>query len=130
MRSLEELTGAIVDTAVRLHTRLGPGLLESVYEVVMWRALHRRGFTVERQVLVSFEFDGIHFKNGLRVDLLVEKRVVVELKSAECISRVHMKQVLTYLKLMDLRVGLVLNFGAPTMKEGIRRVVNGYVPPP
>jgi GxxExxY protein len=129
MPSLQERTAEIIDTAVRLHARLGPGLLESVYETVLMRSLQQRGLEVARQVQVSFEFDGMLFRNGLRIDLLIDQAIIIEIKSTETLSRVHMKQLLTYLKLMNLRVGLVLNFGAPTMKEGIRRVVNGYVPP-
>lgn len=128
MRDIDETTGEIVDASFRIHTRLGPGLLESVYEAVLARSLEQRGLSVERQKAVALEFDGLTFDEGFRVDLLVDGRVVVELKSVEKLAPVHSKQVLTYLRLMDLRVGLLVNFGAPTLKEGIRRIVNAYVP--
>ena len=128
MRDVNEITAEIVDAAYGIHTRIGPGLLESVYETLLARVLEQRGLRVERQRAVSFEYDGIRFDEGFRVDLLVDGRVVVELKSVERLAPVHPKQLLTYLRLLDLRVGLLLNFGAPTMKEGIRRVVNDYRP--
>lgn len=128
MRDMDEITGVIVDAAFKLHTGLGPGLLESVYEMVLARELERRGLKVERQKPVSFEFDGMRFDEGFRVDLLVEDCVVVELKSVEKLAPVHPKQLLTYLRLMNLPVGLLLNFGAGTLKEGIDRVVNNYKP--
>ena len=128
MRDANVITGEIVDAAYGIHTRLGPGLLESVYETLLENALTQRGFTVARQVPVPFEFDGLRFDEGFRVDLLVEDRVVVELKSVERAAPVHSKQLLTYLRLLNLRVGLLINFGAPTLKEGVRRVVNAYVP--
>jgi len=121
---LDEITGAIVDASIKLHKALGPGLLESVYEAVLARDLARRGFNVQRQHVVAFDYDGLHFDEGLRVDLLVEGRVVVELKSVEKLAPVHKKQVLTYLRLMDLEVGLLINFGAATLKEGLHRIVN------
>jgi iron complex transport system substrate-binding protein len=123
----EEVSAIVVDTAYHLHRRLGPGLLESVYESLLASVLERRGLRVGRQVLVEFDFDGIHFAEGLRVDLLVEGVLVVELKSVERSSPVHAKQVLTYLRLLNLPVGLLINFGAPTFREGVRRVVNGPV---
>jgi iron complex transport system substrate-binding protein len=128
MRDIDEITGEVVDAAYRIHTRLGCGLLESVYEAVLAKALEQRGFSVERQKPISIEFDGLRFDEGFRLDLLVDGRVVVELKSIEKLAAVHAKQVLTYLRLMDLRVGLLINFGAPTLKEGLRRIVNAYVP--
>jgi len=128
MKELDEITGGILDAGVKIHTALGPGLLESVYEVVLARALEKRGFGVERQKPVKFKYDGILFEEGFRIDLLVESRVVVELKSVEKLGPVHSKQLLTYLRLMHLQVGLLLNFGAPTLKEGIHRVVNKLSP--
>ena len=109
----------------KLHAALGPGLLESVCEAVLCRDLQRRGLLVERQKLVSFEYDGMRFDDGLRIDLLVDARVVVEIKSVEKPAAVHGKQVLTYLRLLKLPVGLLINFGAPTLKEGLQRIVNG-----
>lgn len=124
MRELDEITGIIVDEALRLHRGLGPGLFESVYEAVLARALRRRGLVVERQVTIRFEYEGMEFDEGFRADLLVDHRVVVELKSVSQLSPVHTGQLLTYLRLMRLEVGLLLNFGAGTLKEGLRRVVN------
>jgi GxxExxY protein len=128
MRDIDDITGEIVDAAFKLHTRLGPGLLESVYEMVLAKELERRGLKVERQKPVSFEFDGLRFEEGFRVDLLVEGIVVVELKSVEKSAPVHGKQVLTYLRLLNLPVGLLINFGAATLKEGLQRIVNNYQP--
>ncbi len=124
VKELDDVTGAIVDAALKIHMDLGPGLLESVYEVVLARALQKRGFCVERQKVIRFEYDGMVFEEGFRTDLLVEDRVVVEIKSAERLAPVHAKQVLTYLRLMNLPVGLLVNFGAATLKEGLQRIVN------
>jgi GxxExxY protein len=138
MRELDEITGEIIDAALEIHRSLGPGLLESVYEAVLSRDLERRGLHVERQKPISFEYEGMFFNEGFRIDLLVETRVVVELKSVEKPAPVHSKQLLTYLRLLKLQVGLLLNFGAPTLrfgaptlrfgaptlKEGLHRVVN------
>lgn len=126
MLEIDDITGEIVDAAFHLHKGLGSGLLESVYEAVLARDLERRGLHVERQKAVSFEYEGMHFNDGLRVDLLVEARVVVELKSVEKLTPVHSKQLLTYLRLLKLPVGLLVNFGAATMKEGLHRVVSNY----
>ncbi len=127
-KALDDITGAIVDAAFKLHTGLGPGLLESVYEAVLARDLERRGLHVERQKPVSFDYDGLHFSDGLRVDRMVDSRVVVEIKSIERLLPVHSKQVLTYLRLLSLPVGLLINFGAPTLKDGLQRIVNGLMP--
>jgi GxxExxY protein len=128
MKELDDITGEIVDAAIKLHQGLGPGLLESVYEAVLARALEKRGLRVERQKPVAFEYDGMRFEEGFRVDLFVEGRVVVELKSVEQLARVHSKQLLTYLRLLNLPVGLLINFGAPTLREGLHRVVNNLPP--
>jgi iron complex transport system substrate-binding protein len=127
---LDDITGAIVDTSLKIHQNmaLAPGLLESVYAAVLARALVRQGFKVERQKMVRFEYDGMIFEEGLRVDLLVDDRVVVELKSVEKLAPVHGKQVLTYLRLLNLPVGLLINFGAATLKEGLQRIVNNLEP--
>lgn len=128
MKELDDITGAIVDAALKIHLEIGPGLLESVYEAVLARALERRGFHVERQKAIRFEYDGMVFEEGFRSDLLVENRVVVELKSVEKLAPVHSKQLLTYLRLMNLPVGLLINFGAATLKEGLHRIVNNLQP--
>ena len=124
MKELDDITGAVVDAAVKIHKELGPGLLESVYEAVLARALERRGLQVERQKVIRFEYDGMVFDEGFRTDLLVEGRVIVELKSVEKLAPVHSKQLLNYLRLMNLPVGLLINFGSATLKEGLHRIVN------
>ncbi len=128
MKDIDEITGSIVDAAYKVHTGLGPGLLESVYEAVLARELEKRGLIVERQKVIFFEYDGMRFDEGLKVDLLVEGMVVVELKSVEKFAPVHAKQVLTYLRLLHLPVGLLINFGTLTLKEGLKRIVNHYQP--
>lgn len=125
---LDTITGMVIDESIRIHRELGPGLLESVYEVVLTRALQRRGLQVERQKVVRFQYDGMVFDEGLKVDLLVEGCVVVELKSVERLAPVHAKQTLTYIRLMNLRVGLLINFGGETLKEGLKRIVNQLAP--
>ncbi len=124
MKELDDITGEIIDAAIKVHKGLGPGLLESVYESVLVKVLERRGLKIERQKPVSFEFEGIQFDEGFRVDMLVDDKVVVELKSVENLAPVHSKQLLTYLRLINLPVGLLLNFGAATLKEGLHRIVN------
>ena len=120
-----ELGTIIVDEAVRIHKALGPGLLEIVYEAVLARRLEKRGLIVERQKPVSIEFEGEHFDEGFRADLIVNGSVIIELKSVEKVSPVHKKQLLTYLRLTDLKVGYLLNFGDVLMKDGIRLIING-----
>ncbi len=124
MTDINSISGAIVDAAFHIHRTLGPGLLESVYEVVLAHELEKRGLRIERQKPVPVEFEGIRFEEGFRADLIVEDCVIVELKSVEELSRVHSKQLLTYLRLLDYRLGLLINFGAPVIKDGIRRIVN------
>ena len=125
---LDDITAAIVDASMQIHKELWPGLLESVYEAVLARALERRGLQVERQKTIRFEYDGMVFDEGFRLDLLVSQKVIVELKSVENLAPVHGKQLLTYLRLMNLTVGLLINFGAATLKAGLRRVVNNLDP--
>ncbi|MBL9166590.1 MAG: GxxExxY protein [Verrucomicrobiales bacterium] len=124
MLELDSITGIIVNSAVKIHRDLGPGLMESVYELVLARDLDKCGLQVERQKLVQFEYDGLIIHDGFKVDLLVESRVPLELKSLETLAPVHFKQILTYLRLLKQPVGLLMNFGAVTMKEGLHRVVN------
>lgn len=126
--TVDEITGVIIEESNKLHKRLGPGLLESVYEALLAKALERRGLFVERQKLIRFEYDGIVFDNGLRVDLFVERKVVVELKAVEQTAPKHAMKVLTYIRLLGLQVGLLINFGCETLKEGLRRIVNDYRP--
>lgn len=117
----------IVEEAIRLHKELGPGLLESVYEVLLAHRLQQRGLQVRRQVPVSIVFEGHVFEEGFRADLIVEDKVIVELKSVEQVHPAHKKQVLTYLRLTGLKLGYLLNFGAAYMKDGIFRVINGRI---
>jgi GxxExxY protein len=124
MKNLNDISGEIVDTAFHLHAKLGPGLLESVYESILAYELQKRGFSLERQVPVPIIYDSLRFEEGFRADLIVEKSVVIELKSLEEFAPVHGKQVLTYLKLLDYRLGLLINFGAPLLKDGIKRIAN------
>ena len=121
-----EITGDILDSAIKLHRRFGPGMLESIYEQLLEAELIRRGHKVERQKSVSFEYNGLLLENAFRVDLLVDDKIVVELKSAEQTKPVFMKQVKTYLVAINLQVGVVVNFGMNTLKEGYARVVNGF----
>ncbi len=114
-----------VDAAVKVHRELGPGLMETVYEVVLARELEKRGLRVERQVPVPIVYGGMRFEEGFRADLIVEGKVILELKSVEQLSKVHAKQLFTYLKLRGLKLGFLLNFGANLMKDGIERIVNG-----
>jgi GxxExxY protein len=125
MRELDDITGSIVDASLRIHRDLGPGLLESVYEAVLARALDQRGFQVKRQQAIRSEYEGMVFEEGFRTDLMVDDRVVVEIKSVERLAPVHSKQLLTYLKLTNTPVGLLINFGAATLREGLHRIVNG-----
>jgi iron complex transport system substrate-binding protein len=124
--NVNEITANVIDRSIKIHQDLGPGLLESVYESILEKELKRNGFFVERQKPISFSYDGLEFDDGFRIDLLVERTVILELKSVETILPVHAKQLLTYLKLTNLQVGLLLNFGAPVMKNGIQRIVNNY----
>ena len=115
----------IVDAALAVHKALGPGLLESVYETALFHELRKRGLKSERQVPVTFVYDGQRYDEGFRIDLLVADCVVVELKSVEQVHPVHKKQLLTYLRLSGNRLGLLINFNTALMKEGITRIVNG-----
>lgn len=128
MHHLDDITGTVIDSAMKIHRELGPGLLESVYELVLTHELERRGFRVQRQRAVRIEYDGILFEEGFRADLVVEARVVIEIKSVELLAPVHFKQLVTYLRLMGLEVGLLINFGNATLKEGLHRLVNGLSP--
>ena len=114
----------VVDAAIAVHRELGPGLLEIVYEVVLLDELRKRGFSAERQVSVPIVCRGVRFDEGFRADIIVENRVILELKSVETISHAHKKQLLPYLKLADMKLGYLLNFGQAMMKNGITRTVN------
>jgi len=120
-----EISGEILDASIKIHQKLGPGLLESVYEGVLAFELERRGLRVLRQVPVAVEYETLLFENAFRIDLLVNEKVVVEVKAVEELAPVHKRQLLTYVRLRNLRLGLLINFGAATLKEGFVRVANG-----
>ena len=120
-----EIGTIIVDAAIAIHRELGPGLLESVYEIVLAYELSQRGIRVSRQLPISIRYKDMTFAEAFRADLVVEERVIVELKSVEQVSEAHKKQVQTYLRLTGCKLGFLLNFGEALMKRGITRVVNG-----
>jgi len=122
-----EIGAIIVDHAVKLHQTLGPGLLESVYETILTRKLEQAGLTVKRQVAVPIVFEEMRFDEGFRADLIVNDKVIIELKSVEKVIPAHKKQLLTYLKLTGLKLGYLLNFGEELMKQGITRTINGIL---
>ncbi len=124
-RDAEELSAIVVDCGYKLHIEAGPGLLETVYEVVLAKMLADQGLVVKRQVPVPIKLMGMTFEEGFRADIIVEDRLLIELKSVENLLPVHSKQVLTYLRLQKLPLGLLINFGAPTFKDGCKRIVNG-----
>lgn len=126
MKDLEELAKKAVDCGFRIHKELGPGLLQSVYEAILANSLIRAGLLVERQKPLPISFDGIDISEGYRVDLLIEGKLIVEIKSVERLVPVHGKQLLTYLRLAQQPLGLLMNFGGETFKEGVRRVANNY----
>lgn len=119
-----EIAKIVVDAAFHIHKRLGPGLLESVYEIVLAYELKKRGLKVQRQQPVPIIYDDITIDEGFRADLIVENKVIVELKSVESVIPVHKKQLLTHLRLLDKRLGLLINFGAEFIRDGISRIVN------
>jgi GxxExxY protein len=120
-----ELATLILDKAFYIHRELGPGLLESIYERVFIHELKKSGLEVENQVSLPLQWDGIIFEKGFRADLIVEKKVIIEIKSVQLIAPVHLKQLLTYLRLTNLKLGLLINFNEALLKYGIKRVVNG-----
>jgi GxxExxY protein len=122
-----EIGKIIVDTAISVHKELGPGLLESVYEVILTYELEKSGLSVKRQLPVPIKYKGIKFDEGFRSDIVVENKVIIELKSVETISKAHKKQVLTYLRLTGHKLGYLLNFGEALMKDGISRIINGDI---
>ncbi|MFC2083232.1 GxxExxY protein [Candidatus Bipolaricaulota bacterium] len=120
-----EIGTAVVTAAIHVHRELGPGLLESVYEVALEHELRRSHFSVKRQVSIPIQYQGISFDEGFRADLVIEDKVILELKSVEAVSGARKKQIQTYLRLTGMKLGYLLNFGAALMKEGITRCVNG-----
>jgi GxxExxY protein len=125
MTKENQIARSILDSAFRIHKSLGPGLFESVCEKVLAYELEKHGHVVESQKPIPIEYDGQIFDEGFRADLMVDNSVIVELKSVEAVSPVHKKQLLTYLRLADKRLGLLINFGSALLKEGIFRVANG-----
>jgi len=119
-----EIGRSIIDSAIMVHRETGPGLLETVYEVTLAHELRQRGFHVERQVVIPIEYRGFKFEEGFRADLIVEGKVIIELKCVERLNTAHKKQLLTYLKLTNTRLGYLLNFSEALMKDGITRTVN------
>ena len=122
----EELARTAVDCGFRLHKELGPGLLESVYETILTAMLAEAGLHVDRQKPISIEYEGVILQDAFRADLIVEKSLIIEIKSVEQLAPVHGKQLLTYLRLLKQPLGLLLNFGAATFRDGVKRVVNGH----
>lgn len=121
---LEQIATDVVDASMKLHMALGPGLLESVYTVILQKKLQERGYQVEREVPIPVEYEGLQFELGFRADLIINGCFIVELKSVEKLTPVHAKQLLTYLKVTDTRLGLLINFGEALLKDGIKRIVN------
>ena len=128
MKDLESISGEVIRVAIDLHRDLGPGLLESVYEMILASKLARLGYAVERQRPIDIKYEDVEFNAAFRVDLLIDDLLVVEIKSVERLHAAHAKQLHTYLRLMGLPAGLLINFAGETLKEGLKRVVNNYVP--
>ena len=125
-KNKEEVARDIVDCAFHLHRDLGPGLLETVYESVLAKLIQERSYEVERQKPIPISYAGFKFEEGFRADLIVEGLVLVELKSVENLNTVHAKQVLTYIRLLNIPIGLLINFGAANFKDGIKRIIQGH----
>lgn len=123
---INQITGQIIDAAIKVHTILGPGLLESAYEVCLAHELRQRGLNVQTQVILPIEYEGLQLDAGYRIDLLVEDTVIVELKAVEKMLPLYEAQLLSYLRLRDLEVGLLINFNVVKLKNGLKRLVNDY----
>jgi GxxExxY protein len=123
---IEELARVAIDCGLVVHKRLGPGLLETAYEKILAHKMSVRGLSVKTQVLMPIEIDGVIIDQGFRADILVEDKLLIEVKSVERLAPVHSRQVLTYLRFMDLPLGLVMNFSGMTFREGLKRVVNNH----
>jgi len=124
--NLKELTESVIACAMEVHRSLGPGLLESAYEHCLCHEMKIRGLPFERQVALPVKYKGVSLDCGYRIDILVDKRLILEIKTVDAILKIHVAQLLTYLKMLDLRVGLLLNFNVDLLKNGIKRVVNNY----
>ncbi|SOB87080.1 GxxExxY protein [Sphingomonas guangdongensis] len=127
MVELEAAAADVIDAALMIHRRIGPGLLESAHEAILAAELTRRGHQISRQQAISFAFNGLRFDNAFRIDLIVNLGLIVEIKSVERLAAVHTKQLLTYLRLMEQPLGLLINFGGETLREGLKRVVNNHI---
>jgi GxxExxY protein len=125
---VDEITGAVIDAAMKIHSVLGPGLLESVYETCLKHELTKRGLRVQSQMWLPVIYDGIEIEGGYKIDLLVNDEVVVELKTVEHLLALHQAQLLSYLKLSNKRIGLLINFNIVHLRDGIKRMVNNYIP--
>ena len=125
MMTENEISRIVVDTCYKIHTTLGPGLFESVYEEILEYELIKIGLKLDRQFPIPVIWKGFEFDHGFRADLMVESKVIIEIKSVELIAPVHQKQLLTYLRLTDLKLGLLINFNVALIKNGIQRIVNG-----
>jgi GxxExxY protein len=123
---IESLASIALDCALKIHIELGPSLMESVYEAVLENRMRTKGFFVERQKAISIAMDGLTLPDAFRADLLIENQLLLELKSVEKLANVHNMQLLTYLRLMNLPLGLLLNFGGETFKQGIKRIINNH----
>lgn len=122
-----EISKEIIGAAIEVHRQLGPGLLESAYETCLVYELKQKGLEVKQQIALPLVYKGIRLDAGYRIDLFVEKKVIVELKSVEGLAGIHTAQLLTYLKLKELKLGLLINFNEVLLKDGIRRILNGYI---
>lgn len=125
---IDEISAIVIEECIAIHRELGPGLFETIYETILAGRLQARGLKSQRQVSVPLVFDGHDFKTAFRIDILVENRLVLEIKATEQLNKAHAKQLLTYLRILKQPVGLLLNFSGETMKAGIRRMVNDYKP--
>ena len=128
MIDIDRISGDVLDTSIRIHRELGPGLLESVYETVLSAKLAALGYPVAQQVPVAIEFEGLKFDCAFRADIVVDGRLLIEVKSLDKLHAAHAKQLLTYLRLTKQPVGLLINFGGATLLEGFKRLVNDYKP--
>ena len=126
MNKIDQIASEIVDSAFKIHSKLGPGLLESAYEVCLAHELTKRGFVEERQKPQPVFYDGIEIETGYRLDLLVGDSVIIELKAVEQLAPIHQAQLMTYLKLSDKSLGFLINFNVPLIKQGIRRIANHH----
>ncbi|MBF0234858.1 MAG: GxxExxY protein [Desulfamplus sp.] len=122
-----EIGTIIIETAINIHKGIGPGLLESVYETILSKKLTDKGLNIKRQVAIPIKFEGIQFDEGFRADIIANDKVIIEIKSIEKLSNVHKKQLLTYLKLSNFKLGYLINFNEELLKNGISRIINGIV---